>query len=334
MTKFFLDSCNPDETRKVKSVLGELHGQTTNPSLLVKNPKLQNELTSGKISEQRLLELYREAVIDISSQMPHGSVSIEVYADKDSKASDLLAQAENFYTWIDNAHIKFPTTKAGLEAAQNFVNNGGRVNLTLVFSQAQALAVHLATLNAKKKGDVFVSPFIGRLDDTGLYGMQLVSNIQKMYKNLDSKVEVLAASVRTLRHFQEAITIDCDIITAPMPTLIAYNYYRHVENMKNQNFTLILDSLRPIRVRFKNPASNKISVSVGAGTNGLGENLFLRAFGVHTFDLGGLKDSTVTFMAYARSSFSIGWSVNQISSKPSVIYNGGLIRDSVLVITL
>ena len=118
------------------------------------------------------------------------------------------------------------------------------------------------------------------------------------------------------------------------PTLIAYNYYRHVENMKNQNFTLILDSLRPIRVRFKNPASNKISVSVGAGTNGLGENLFLRAFGVHTFDLGGLKDSTVTFMAYARSSFSIGWSVNQISSKPSVIYNGGLIRDSVLVITL
>lgn len=222
MTKFFLDSCNPDTTKKVKSVLGNLYGQTTNPSLLVKNPKLQNELVSGKLSEQRLLELYKEAVVAISKQIPEGSVSIEVYADSNSTTSQLLKQAENFYTWIPNAHIKFPTINTGLEAAENFVANGGRVNMTLVFSQAQSLAVHLVTIKAKNKGDVFVSPFIGRLDEIGQNGIELVSNIQKMYAELDSKVEVLAASVRTLRHFQEAIALNCDIITAPSETLIAY----------------------------------------------------------------------------------------------------------------
>jgi transaldolase len=243
MTKFFLDSCNPDETKTVKLALGQLHGQTTNPSLLVKNPKLQNELIAGKFNEQRLLELYKEAVIAIAEQISEGSVSIEVYADHNSTAQELLVQAESFYTWIPNAHIKFPTTKAGLEAAENFVSNGGRVNMTLVFSQAQALAVHLATIKARNKGDVFVSPFIGRLDEIGQNGIQLVSNIQKMYAELDSKVEVLAASVRTLRHFQEAINLNCDIITAPLSTLIAY---KKDEIYQPQPDTTFAKSLTPI----------------------------------------------------------------------------------------
>jgi transaldolase len=242
MTKLFLDSCNPEETQQVQSVIGSLQGQTTNPSLLIKNPKLQSELTGGKFTESKLLELYKEAVTNISNQIPGGSVSIEVYADKDSTVEELLKQAEEFYTWIPNAHIKFPTTQAGLASAEIFVNQGGRVNMTLVFDQAQALAIHLATINAKKKGDVFVSPFIGRLDDIGQDGLNLVRNIKKMYQQLDSKVEILAASVRTLRHFQESIDMGCDIITAPASTLINYKkgeIYNHPESEIKPTLQLI-----------------------------------------------------------------------------------------------
>ena len=243
MTKFFLDSCDPAQTAKAIKVLGSLNGQTTNPSLLLKNPKLQGELQSGKISQKRLLELYKEAIIDISKQIPNGSISIEVYADHNSSVTDLLFQAQYFYGWINNAHIKFPTTPVGLEAGRQFVNSGGKVNMTLVFNQEQALAVHLATLNAKNKGDVFVSPFVGRLDDIGLNGMDLVRNVLKMYKELDSKVEVLGASVRTLRHFDECLKCNCDIITAPLSTLEQYQKDKIYNLEHDQAF---VQSLKPI----------------------------------------------------------------------------------------
>ena len=237
-TKIFLDSCSPIDTINTIKLLNHLDGQTTNPSLLVKNPKLQSELVGGKISESRLLELYKNAIIEISNLIPNGSVSIEVYADKNSTPEDLLLQANEFATWIPNAHIKFPTTKSGLEAAEIFVNNGGKVNMTLVFSQEQALAVHLATQNAKNKGDVFVSPFVGRLDDIGMNGIDLVSNILDMYKKLDSKVEVLGASLRTISHINKCVNLGCDIITAPISALDLYKNQTNSLSIEESNQNL------------------------------------------------------------------------------------------------
>jgi transaldolase len=245
-TKFFLDSCDPNETKLALETLGHLDGQTTNPTLLVKNPAVQARLNGGKMPEKELLELYKAAIIKVSNLIPNGSVSIEVYADWNSTKEDLLVQANEFYTWIPNAHIKFPTIKSGLEAAEEFVNNGGRVNMTLVFSQEQALAVHNATKNAKNKGDVLLSPFLGRLDDINQNGIDLINNIRKMYSELDSKVSLLAASTRTLDHILGCLTpyqnIDCDIITAPLNL-----WQKYIEN-KNKlvGFTYPESELKPI----------------------------------------------------------------------------------------
>ena len=130
----------------------------------------------------------------------------------------MLAQARDFFQWIPNAHIKFPTTAAGLMAGGVAVKEGVRVNMTLCFSQAQAAAVHAATLGAAR-GQVFLSPFVGRLDDIGQNGMDLIANILRMYADGDHHVEVLAASVRTLPHFLEALRLSSDIVTLPLSVL-------------------------------------------------------------------------------------------------------------------
>ncbi len=213
-TKIFLDSGDPAETREALSGLGFLDGQTTNPSLIAKNPQ-----TAGKkFSKQELLDFYRGVVGEISSLLPQGSVSIEVYADRQTSAEQMLEQGRQFFKWIPNAHIKYPTTTEGLRAAEISVKEGMRVNMTLVFSQEQAAAVYAATRGAKK-GDVFLSPFVGRLDDKGENGMDLIANVIKMYQPGDKHVEVLVASVRSTEHFMRSIELDADIITAPLKVL-------------------------------------------------------------------------------------------------------------------
>jgi transaldolase len=233
-TQFLLDSCDHLETIQVQKSLSkinmELYGQTTNPSLLVKNPALQNSLQGGKIKESELLEFYKTEIVRISNLIPGGSVSIEVYADASSTAENLLKQANKFNSWIPNAHIKFPTIPAGLEAAEIFVNSGGRVNMTLVFSQEQALAVHLIAKNTKNKGDVFLSPFLGRLDDIGINGVDLIANCVRMYQELDSKVFVLTASIRNIDHLNKCIGLDSDITTSPLGI-----YEQYVEQTLNSS---------------------------------------------------------------------------------------------------
>ncbi len=155
---------------------------------------------------------------DISEVIPDGSVSIEVYADKNTSAEEILQQAEKFSDWISNAHIKIPLTRAGLEAAEKAVKKGIKLNITLCFSQEQAAAVYAATAGAKR-GQVFISPFIGRLDDRGKDGMSLIKNIMKMYEDGDGHVEVLAASVRSYDHFLRSLQLKADIITAPAKIL-------------------------------------------------------------------------------------------------------------------
>lgn len=217
-TKIFLDSGDPAETREAIKLLGFLDGQTTNPSLIAKNPA-----TSGKkFTKQEILDFYKGVVQEVSRFIPEGSVSIEVYADATTSTSEMLTQGTEFYGWIPNAHIKYPTTAEGLAAAERSVKDGMRVNMTLVFSQEQAAAVYAATKGAQE-GQVFLSPFVGRLDDRGEDGMDLIKNIIKMYEQGDGHVEVLTASVRSVDHMHKAIELGADIITAPLKVLKEWN---------------------------------------------------------------------------------------------------------------
>ena len=200
-TKIFLDGGIPQETKDTINLLGFLDGQTTNPTLVTKHPKFLAYSQKGeKISQQQAWEIYREIVLEISPLIPEGSVSIEVYADSETKASEMISKGRELYKWIPNAHIKLPATSQGLEAAEVLCKEGIRINITLCFSQEQATAVYAATSGAKK-GDVFISPFIGRLDDIGENGMDLIKNIIRVYSQGDGHVEVLVASVRNMDYY-------------------------------------------------------------------------------------------------------------------------------------
>jgi len=218
-TKIFLDGGDPNETKEVIKLLGFLDGQTTNPTLIAKNPEAQKRLTEGdKFTKKEIYDFYHGVVKEISALVPNGSVSVEVYADKNTSADEMFAQGREMFSWIPNAHIKYPITTAGLEVAERSIEAKMRVNMTLCFSQEQAAAVYAATSGAEK-GDVFVSPFVGRLDDRVENGMDLIKNIVTMYKAGDGHVETLAASVRSMEHFLYAIQLGSDIITAPYKIL-------------------------------------------------------------------------------------------------------------------
>ncbi|MBI2196634.1 transaldolase [Candidatus Daviesbacteria bacterium] len=218
-TKIFLDSGDVNETKEIISALGFLDGQTTNPTLIAKNPDAQKRLAEGnKFSAEEIMSFYKSVVSEVSNLIPEGSVSVEVYADKTSTADDLFEQGREMFRWIPNAHIKYPITKTGLEAASRSATEGMRVNMTLCFAQEQAAAIYAATYGAKK-GGVFVSPFVGRLDDKGLNGMDLIKNITIMYGAGDGHAQVLAASIRNLDHLLYCLQLKCDLITAPFKVL-------------------------------------------------------------------------------------------------------------------
>jgi len=214
-TKIFLDGGDPRAAADIRGQLGFLDGQTTNPSLIAKNPEVERRLAANKkFTKEEILRFYRSVVEAVAALIPEGSVSIEVYADQRTTAREMLDQGKEMFRWIPNAHIKFPTTTAGLTAAAEAVKEGMRVNLTLCFSLSQAAAVYAATLGAAP-GQVFVSPFVGRLDDIGENGMELIANILRLYQAGDGHVAVLTASVRNLNHFFYALQLGSDIITAP-----------------------------------------------------------------------------------------------------------------------
>lgn len=221
LPKLFLDSGNPEDTKKVKSLIGYIDGQTTNPSLVVKNPTVLEYIAQGKkLQKDELISIYREIITEID-KMVSGPISVETYADWNTSAQEMVEQAHEMKTWGRNIYIKFPTIKQGLIAANEFVKTGGNVNMTLVFDQNQAAAVYTATYPAF--ANAFVSPFVGRWDDKGYDGLDLIRNIKKMYKSFSEKrrerechVEILAASIRNMEHFYTSMQIGADIITAPM----------------------------------------------------------------------------------------------------------------------
>ena len=141
-TKIFLDSGDPIETKNTISLLGFLDGQTTNPSLIAKNPQAQERLVNGKkFSRAEVYDFYQKVIKEIYQVIPNGSISVEVYADKKTTVDEMLKQALLMNSWIPTAHIKLPITHTGLEVARILVDKNINVNMTLCFNQLQAAAV-------------------------------------------------------------------------------------------------------------------------------------------------------------------------------------------------
>lgn len=249
LPKIFLDSSDPLETKKAKGLLSLLHGQTTNPSLVVKNPEVVKYTAKGKkLKKNELLKFYKDLIQEIEKQIA-GPISVEVYADWNTTAKVMLAQADDMFSWGRNIYIKFPTIPEGVKAAHEFVGKGGRVNMTLVFDEVQSAAVYTATLATQKPA--FVSPFIGRWDDRGFNGLNLVKNIQKQYRGFnkklhkkDSHVEVLAASIRSLDHFYASIFMEADIMTIPLK--IIYDWIQEEKWMPDEHYRIQTPGLKSI----------------------------------------------------------------------------------------
>jgi transaldolase len=217
-TKLLVDGGDPNETLRIKTLIGFVDGQTTNPSLIAKNPEIQRLIASGhKLSSEEEKNEYKRIVQSISPLVGDAGVSIEVFADLGTSGEEMLAQGEEMFSWIPNAYVKYPCTPEGLRAAQVSVQNGIRVNMTLCFSQEQAAAVYAAT--KASKAPVYVSPFVGRLDDRGEDGMDLVRNIKRMFERGDGHVHVLSASIRSVSHLLSSFAAGAELATVPSKVL-------------------------------------------------------------------------------------------------------------------
>ena len=194
--QFFLDTAIIDEIRQGVD-LGILDGVTTNPSLIAK---------SGKP--------FKQTIIDICN-LVKGPTSIEVTAlDVDG----MLQQGRDYATWSEYGVIKLPTTKAGVKACKVLSDEGIKVNMTLCFSVPQALLV-------AKAGATYVSPFLGRVDDIGWDGMDLIRDIRIVYDNYGYETQILAASIRHSLHVVEAAKAGADVGT--MPWKVLESLYSH-----------------------------------------------------------------------------------------------------------
>src|SRR5690349_839825 len=217
-TKILMDGGDPQETRQAKELLGFVDGQTTNPSLIAKNPHIRELVASGhKLSNREEMDEYKKIVQTISPLVSDAGVSIEVFSDESTTAQEMLDQGREMFSWIPNAYIKYPCTAEGFRAAQLSVEQGMRINMTLCFSQQQAAAVYAATKGTKLPA--YVSPFVGRLDDIGQNGMEIVKNIKQMFQKGDGHVLVLAASIRSLEHLLYCFALETELVTVPAKVL-------------------------------------------------------------------------------------------------------------------
>ncbi|WP_020179828.1 fructose-6-phosphate aldolase [Methylopila sp. M107] len=188
--KFFVDTADISAIKELAS-MGVLDGVTTNPSLVLKANRPFKDIIK-EICE----------VVD-------GPVSAEVSSiDYDG----MMREAAIVRKIADNVTVKVPLTWDGLKACKALTDDGAMVNVTLCFSAPQALL-------AAKAGATFISPFIGRLDDAGLDGMQLIADIRQIYDNYGFETEILAASIRSVNHVRDAAKIGADVCTVPPDVL-------------------------------------------------------------------------------------------------------------------
>lgn len=231
-TKIFLDSGDPHETRQVLATLGFLDGQTTNPSLVSKNPHILELKKQGLLDPDRVWEKYKTIAEEIHTILPQGAISVEVDATEQTTYEAMLDRAHELAQWFPGVYVKLPITHVGLQVVQTLVSENINVNMTLCFSQEQAAAVHMATIGARE-GQVFISPFIGRLDDQHYHGIDLIKNIVRMYMSWDSHVHILGASIRTLDHLFGCITAGAHIVTVPKAVVDLWDSYG-IENSPQQ----------------------------------------------------------------------------------------------------
>jgi transaldolase len=188
--KFFVDTADVKEIKELAAT-GLLDGVTTNPSLIAK---------SGRDMKEVIAEICK---------ITNGPVSAETTA-LDSEG--MIAEGKLLRKIAKNIAVKVPLTIEGLKACKALSGEGTMVNVTLCFSAVQALL-------AAKAGATFISPFIGRLDDIHIDGMELISEIRQIYDNYDFKTEILAASIRTPNHVRQAALIGADVATVPYAVL-------------------------------------------------------------------------------------------------------------------
>jgi len=184
--KFFLDTANLEELRKAAS-WGIIDGVTTNPSLIAKE---------GRPLEEQIREIC--AIVD-------GDISAEVVS---TETSEMIRDGRQLAKIHRNIVVKVPLTRDGIRACSVLSRDGIRVNVTLCFSSAQALL-------AAKAGAYIVSPFVGRLDDIGVSGIDLIRDIVTIYRNYEFRTRVLAASLRSPMHVMESARVGAHIATMP-----------------------------------------------------------------------------------------------------------------------
>ncbi len=195
--KFFIDTANLNEIREVRA-MGILDGVTTNPSLMAK------EKITGK---NNILRHYKE----ICELVDGGDVSAEVIA---TDYEGMIREGRELADLAPNIVVKVPMIREGIKAIRTFSEIGIKTNCTLVFSAGQAIL-------AAKAGATYLSPFVGRLDDSGWEGMQLIREIAEIYAIQGYETQILAASIRNSLHIVDAARAGADVITSPLGPILA-----------------------------------------------------------------------------------------------------------------
>ncbi len=198
--KFFIDTANLEQIKEAQD-LGILDGVTTNPSLMAK------EGISGK---EAILNHYK-TICEIAD----GDISAEVLS---TTYEEMIKEGEELAALHPNIVVKIPMIKDGVKALKYFSNKGIKTNCTLIFSAGQALL-------AAKAGATYVSPFLGRLDDISVDGMNLIEEIRIIFDNYMFDTEILAASIRSPMHIINCAKIGADVVTSPLASIL--NLLKH-----------------------------------------------------------------------------------------------------------
>lgn len=193
--KFFIDTGNLDQIREAYE-LGILDGVTTNPSLMAKE---------GIKGEEAVLKHYKDIC-----EIVDGDVSAEVLS---TDLNGMIEEGKKLAAIHPNIVVKIPMTKDGVKALKYFSDNGIKTNCTLVFSAGQAIL-------AAKAGASYVSPFIGRIDDSGWDGIELIAQISNIYSIQGFKTEILAASIRSALHIVKCAEAGADVCTCPLESIM------------------------------------------------------------------------------------------------------------------
>ena len=194
--KFFIDTANLEQIKEARD-LGILDGVTTNPSLMAKEG----------ISGAEAIKNHYKAICELVD----GAISAEVLS---TSYQEMIKEGDELAAIHPNIVVKIPMIKDGIKALKYFSDKGIKTNCTLIFSAGQALL-------AAKAGATYVSPFLGRLDDISVDGLNLIEEIRVIFDNYDFRTEILAASIRSPMHIINCAKIGADVITSPLASILS-----------------------------------------------------------------------------------------------------------------